>query len=267
MYDPCTMAFQIRYPWKKYSKKEARGSFERNYRESFITVWHVDPERREDKIYSRGDDTCGWHTPNPSKQEWDDVKKLGEEQYTRIFERQHHEKEGASYAYICNMPTAFEAVYWSWRAIQRYKKFSKEKVIWQYGVDLSYSEMQAIICLASNPNDNLKHLCANVKDAETFVDFFMRVYRAYLREHRPWYAHPRWHLWHWKLQCHPWQTLRRFVLTRCCKCGKRFPWNYSPVSSSWDTPKLKFLQGEKHLYHSDCSNPTSHGIAKTAKEV
>jgi hypothetical protein len=53
MHDPQTVAFEIRYPWKKYGKS-GRNDFERNYRESFITIWHVDPEK------DGSDDSCDW---------------------------------------------------------------------------------------------------------------------------------------------------------------------------------------------------------------
>lgn len=53
MHDPQTVAFEIRYPWKKYGKL-GRDDFERSYRESFITIWHVDPER------DGSDDSCDW---------------------------------------------------------------------------------------------------------------------------------------------------------------------------------------------------------------
>ena len=53
MHDPMTVAFEIRYPWRKYGDN-GRSDFERNYRESFITIWHVDPEKRG------SDDSCDW---------------------------------------------------------------------------------------------------------------------------------------------------------------------------------------------------------------
>lgn len=77
---------------------------------------------------------------------------------------------------------------------------------------------------------------------------------------RPWYRHPRWHFWHWKIQCHPWQVLRRWLLTRCCRCGKRFPWGYAPCSSHWDSPPLRWFRGEEGLYHHDCRDPNDNGM-------
>lgn len=62
MHDPMTVAFEIRYPWRKYGA-DAPNDFLREYRAPFITIWHVDPEKRGD------DDSCDWfgrHRPlNP----------------------------------------------------------------------------------------------------------------------------------------------------------------------------------------------------------
>src|SRR5712672_751672 len=54
MHDPMTVAHEIRYPWHRYPKAKRLTEFEKTYRESFITIWHVDPER------DGSDDSCGW---------------------------------------------------------------------------------------------------------------------------------------------------------------------------------------------------------------
>lgn len=53
MHDPMTVAFEIRYPWKKHGKS-GRNDWERNYSSPFITIWHVDPEK------DGSDDSCRW---------------------------------------------------------------------------------------------------------------------------------------------------------------------------------------------------------------
>ena len=67
-----------------------------------------------------------------------------------------------------------------------------------------------------------------------------------------WQIHPRWHIWHWKIQIHPYQNARRWMLTRCCKCGARFRYGESPVSGSWDHKPAGWFRGEEGLYHMDC---------------
>jgi hypothetical protein len=67
--------------------------------------------------------------------------------------------------------------------------------------------------------------------------------------------HPRWHFWHWSIQIHPYMWARRWLLTRCCKCGGRFGYGESPVSGSWDSKPPRWFRGEEGMYHMDCSRP------------
>lgn len=62
MYDPLTVAFDIKYPWRAYRRgTHPPGSFLDTYHNTFITIWHKDPEkRRRGMPYGRGDDTCDW---------------------------------------------------------------------------------------------------------------------------------------------------------------------------------------------------------------
>jgi hypothetical protein len=69
------------------------------------------------------------------------------------------------------------------------------------------------------------------------------------------------HVHHWKVQVHPAQALRRWLLTRCAGCGgpsrRRHRVN---VSCSWDGPRRRWWRGEPGLYHLEClpsRQPTS----------
>jgi hypothetical protein len=65
----------------------------------------------------------------------------------------------------------------------------------------------------------------------------------------------RFHVHHWRLQIHPLQHLRRRLLTRCTWCGGRDrtgdPVN---VSQQWHSKRGHWWQGERGLFHSDCSS-------------
>jgi hypothetical protein len=66
----------------------------------------------------------------------------------------------------------------------------------------------------------------------------------------------RWrlHVHHWRLQIHPLQHLRRRLLTRCAWCGGRsIKGDSVNFSHSWDGPRARWWQGERGLFHSDCS--------------
>ena len=64
----------------------------------------------------------------------------------------------------------------------------------------------------------------------------------------------RLHVHHWKLQVHPLQHLRRRLLTRCAWCdGRDHKGDAANVSHSWDGPRARWWQGERGLFHCDCS--------------
>lgn len=69
---------------------------------------------------------------------------------------------------------------------------------------------------------------------------------------RPWWRHPRWHVWHWKIVVHPVLSFKRWLFSRCATCGKGFRWGYAPVSSSWDSPGPRWFRGERNVRHHEC---------------
>lgn len=76
-------------------------------------------------------------------------------------------------------------------------------------------------------------------------------------QNRKWW---RFHVHHWKLQVHPWQTVRRFLFDRCASCGLRFPFGYSPVSFSWEPKRNQwwaFWRSAHDLHHDYCSRLVS----------
>lgn len=260
MYDPCTVAHEIKSPFRG----KPSSFWPKGYRSTLVTIWHVDPEDRTGKCGVRGDDTCGWYSPPYSEADRDRIRKLGENEYSSIFGKQHALAEGKDYARVCYEPTAYDAIYWTWRAI----KFADRKGGWKYGERkpaLTVLEMERIFELYSSPVDNLRLSVERVKDAESCAYFFLTVYRCYLRFHRPWYKHPRWHVHHWRFQIHPWQTFRRWAFSRCAGCGKGFAWGYSPVSHQWHSPRPKWFCSEVGIYHSECSGLTMRLHREPAK--
>lgn len=253
MHDPMTVAFNIKRPWKAPSK---------SYRPSWITIWHVDPEDRRGMCgIRRSDDTCGWFTPPYSQADRDRIYKLGWREYRDIWGKQCALAEGKDYARICFEPSVYDAIYWTWRAI----KYSECKQGWKYGERspaLTPVELEEIYELASNPIDNLRIRFTEVTNAEECANWFLHIYGLYLRCHRPWYRHPRWHVWHWSIQIHPWQHFRRWMFSRCAHCGGPFKYGESPVSFSWDHPPTPWFGSEAGIYHSDCSSMVARPGAK-----
>jgi hypothetical protein len=247
MHDPSTVAFEIKSPLRRRPDQ----LWPKGYRPSLVTIWHEDPLNFDGKVRRRDDDSCGWHTPPYSPADRERVKKLAKSQYDQIFAKQVATKAAKSYAYVCFEPDCQAAIYWSWRAIKH--EFVPDDV-WQYNRLLTAAEKDLIYDLATCPVDNLQMTFKSVKDLDSFEDLFFCVFHAFIRHHRPWWKHPRWHFWHWRFQVHPWWTLRRWLFTRCAGCGKRLPWGYSPVGFQWDPPRPKMFCGEVGVYHSECAN-------------
>lgn len=79
----------------------------------------------------------------------------------------------------------------------------------------------------------------------------------------------QWHIHHWKIQIRPLQELRRRLLTRCTWCrGPHRKGDWVNVSHSWDGPSARWWQGERGLYHRDCSAiKTAHAACVCVRPV
>lgn len=240
MHDPSTLAFDIKYPWK------SRG----DYRESFISIWHNDPEKPG--TGNRSDDSCGWfdRTPGPFA---DAVKWLLRDQgfmhdvknviarrdlvrapfYEGISERPlHYHRMSAAdtLAVVWMIASALEMRRW-WNG--QNGNGGAHRSFWARRLTRQRSIVEVAADLALNPMDNL----SSAEDPEALVRL---IAAALNRRFRPWWRHPRWHVWHWSFQVHPLQKLNRFLFERCATCGKGFAYGYSPVST-WE--------GDKRFHH------------------
>ncbi len=255
MHDPMTVAFTIRYPWRAYAKDKVRNEFERTYRHPFITIWHVDPENGPG-----GDDSCGWFMRSHHGDQiiLDRIKKRYAEDWDRVF---ISDESGKMYPVGYLFPNGEPRFSISGIVINLFFLAALEHF---GGRDKAAKWMRRnlfeILWFAENPVDSLYDGLTNTfgvdsheRREDRIARYASTVYGWILRESRPWYRHPRWHVWHWKLQVHPWQAMRRFLLSRCSKCGGRFTYGYAPVSDSWDRPKAGFLRGEVGLRHSNCA--------------
>lgn len=69
-----------------------------------------------------------------------------------------------------------------------------------------------------------------------------------LRKRSKWRIHPRWHFWHWRVTVVPLQNLKRWLFTRCSKCGGRFKYGESGTTNSWNSAGPRWFKSED-LYH------------------
>lgn len=226
MHDPMTVAFEIRYPWRAH--RDPKNDFEREYRESFITVWHRDPEKNGD------DDSCGWSYPEPPE---DLVKKL-ESDLTFLC---REDKEALRYQRANEGPQMWRLLW-----LQRASFWDRKK-------GLSARQIAGLLYADSFPG-NREDTWQPSDDLHREAWIIARVYHQAIR---PWWQHPRWHVWHWRLQMHPTRALKRWLFSRCSVCGKGFTWGYAPLSDSWHGTGPRWFRGERDVRHFDCHHPAS----------
>lgn len=262
MHDPMTVAFEIRYPWKAY--KNPRSKWEEGYRSPFITIWHVDPER------DGSDDSCGWSRPRLSKDQVARCKSLAGDEAREPWYQAFRGKQ-------IDSPTEAETlVRQAFMIVGRV--LSKKHICNPPIKPVTFGEASTWACdLLCSPVDNIRNSLSflpgwssnrkedRIEDREYCANQFFHCIASYiLRERRSWYHHPRWHFWHWKFQIHPLEAFKRWAFSRCCKCGKRFTWGYSPCTNSWNSKGPSWFRGEKDVYHSDCDNPANANLAGSA---
>lgn len=79
-----------------------------------------------------------------------------------------------------------------------------------------------------------------------------RIFQIAYAFERPWWKHPKWHFWHWRLTVVPLRNFKRWAFTRCARCGKRFGWSEAPVCHQWYSDGPRWFRGEEGKYHSAC---------------
>jgi hypothetical protein len=241
MHDPQTVAFDIKRPWPEYRSKPFLGS--RWHWPTLITVWHVDPET------DGSDDSCGWSRPKLTKAQVGNMNFLGgcEARDPWLLSDMNKRPFSAADAEV-KLAGAIVSVASSLRE----------------RVDIYEASAWASRLLHS-PTDNLRSsLCflpgwhTNHREdreddrRDCATDLFCCLAQFILRQRRPWYRHPKWHVWHWKIQVHPLQAFKRWAFSRCAGCGKRFAYGYSPTSGNWDGTGPLWFARESGVFHSEC---------------
>jgi len=253
MHDPSTQAFVIRYPWPhRWQRDESDIRRGHRYHDPFITIWHEDPET------DGTDDSCGWfmRERHGDPEVLAKIVKRFEFDWDRVFVSEQDEKMYPVGLFKPNgaprlspqgivLDLFFSAAIEALGGRERAARFMQHNLF-------------ELLRFAENTVDSLYDSIVQTfgpaRDRKQRIEQFAAiVYGCILRETRPWYRHPRWHVWHWRLQVHPWRHLRRFLLTRCSVCGRGFAYGECPTSDSWDSPRPGFLRGEQGLRHSDCA--------------
>lgn len=231
MHDPSTVAFDIKYPWKSRPSKH----WPNGYRSTFITIWHEDPET------DGTDDSCGWfkRARHGDKAVLEAIRKDFEFNWDPDYGGWFKKDGSPALSVIAITIDMF------WSAANAHFR-SDGRTNWRRSRKFLNRHLLDIIHFAENPTDSMHPAIVGrygiAPRADRIASAASVVYGCILRWTRPWYRHPRWHVWHWRLQVHPWQKIRRRLFDRCAECGGHFGWNESPIGT-W---------GGDRIWHSRC---------------
>lgn len=237
MHDPATVAFDIKSPFKsKPSRVWPKG-----YRNTWFTIWHIDPEKPG--TGNRSDDSCGWFDRRPG-QYADAVAYFKADQtfmhdvrlslarrepmpypfYEGISERHMtglRLPAGEALALVTMVAQELELRRW-WNGQDG--NGGAHASFWRRHLTRRHDVMAEAASLALHPLDNM----SAIDEPEAVVGL---IAAALNRRAKPWWRHPRWHVHHWRIQWHWLQTFNRWAFARCAKCGGRFRWGESPTGS------------------------------------
>lgn len=222
MHDPMTVAHEIYLG----SQKKKNG----HYRNPFITIWHVDPEK------DGTDDSCGWFIRSRHLDQtlMEKVRK----EFAFNFKHNYWFNE-AGYPKFSAIGLTIEMYSQALRVIIIHQ--SKDgNMNWNRHRKFMKKHLYDMIRFAENPTDSLHSSITmqfGVESQEERIRHFASIITADIfRKERKWYQHPKWHIHHWSIQFHPWQKFKRRFIDKCCKCGKRgFT---GPAYSNWDGTRI-----------------------------
>ncbi len=242
MHDPKTVAFDIKSPFRQKPSQW----WPKGYRNTLITIWHVDPET------DGTDDSCGWFMRS----------RHGDKEVLAKIQRAFaSEWDGEHIGWFDASGLPKLSVSATALGLFRRAAYIHCGESWRKTDQLLKRHLLDILSFAENTHDSFSDSLTMKYGPSPKADRVEHaasvVYGFILRCERPWYLQPRWHVWHWKLQIHSLQNFKRWAFSRCSKCGGRFSWGYAPTSDSWSGTGPRWFRNEHGVRHSDCSHPTS----------
>ena len=263
MHDPQTLAFEIKSPLRGVKSK----TYPKGYRKTIVQIWHVDPET------DGSDDSCGWfmRSRHGSEDVLNRIIKRFEADWDRVW-TDKKEDGGDGSMYFCGLFCPNGEPHYSVHGVVLNLFFSAAcehfnqdgRNNWERPRRWMQQNLFDILLFAENPVDSLtdtitRKFSRKIESPREREDRIRNIacviYGWILRQTRPWYKHPKWHFWHWKIRVPFVTDFKRWAFSRCCKCGKRFAFGYSPITDNWNSKGPRWFKGETDVYHSNCSDP------------
>jgi hypothetical protein len=203
MHDPMTVAFEIKSPFKRKSK-----FFPEGYRNTLVTIWHVDPEK------DGTDDSCGWfmRARHGDARVLEKIAKRFETDWDRTWTYDPSEdceaEDKTKRTYACGffnpngMPRlSVQGIVLNLFFLAAIEVFSTRKKAYAF----CQKNLFEIMLFAENPFDSLHDGLTlkygnDTRREDRIASMASTIYGWILRATQPWYRHPRWHFWHWKIQ-------------------------------------------------------------------
>lgn len=254
MHDPMTLAFEIKRLWPTRLSWPLR----RLYWPALIQVWHVDPER------DGSDDSCGWSFVRVPESIRDSLTFEAGCEARGPWLLSDRAKQPISVADAeLKLRGAIKTTALACRV-----KISPEKTA-ELAADLVHSPVDNIrssLCFLPGYHSNSDEDRESDR-AEAAHRLYLILARILLTRARPWWKHPRWHFWHWRVQVVPLQSFKRWAFSRCCMCGGRFTYGYAPVTNQWHGTGPRWFKSEAGVFHSECDRPKPRPVQEGARDV
>lgn len=226
MHDPMTQAFRIEIPmpWRVPGFLKNDPSMWATLH--IATVWHVDPET------DGSDDSCGWFKRarhgNPKVLER--IIKEFEADWDRTWTYDPNEDCGSDEEEIKRGKTTYPCGWFNVGGMPRFSVMAitlnmmfiaanqhfkcDGRTNWKKSKRFLEEHLLDILLFSENTVDSL-HDSLTLKFGkdqprnERIRQFAEIVYGWVLRESQPWWKHPRWHVWHWRVQIELFQWIKR----------------------------------------------------------